>query len=130
MRPPDHAVTFETPIAILWFEPSGMLCSHAKKSVPVTREYLETEFREIKARSGGKKVCWLGDVTEASAATKEARDFAAQETPHFVMALALLSSSAMTRMMANIFMTLKKPPYPTRMFNEEAEAREWLNQYL
>ncbi|MGQ0829315.1 MAG: DUF7793 family protein [Bacteroidota bacterium] len=45
-------------------------------------------------------------------------------------ALALLTRSPLSRMIANIYLTLKKPAYPTKVFSDETEARKWLKQYL
>jgi hypothetical protein len=47
-----------------------------------------------------------------------------------IKALALLTNSSLSKMIAEIFMLVKKPPYPTRMFTSEAEALIWIRSYL
>ena len=74
--------------------------------------------------------CWLGEVSRLSSSTKEIRDFAAIETPKFVKALALITNSTVSKSIANLFLLLKEPPYPTRLFTDEREAKEWLKNYL
>lgn len=87
-------------------------------------------INEFKNSLGGKKVCMLVDVTHSSESSKEIRDYAAQELPKFIKAIAMVSDSALGKMLANLFLTLKSQPYPTKMFGNEADAREWLKQYL
>ena len=93
-------------------------------------EQTRETFDAFKKIIGRRKVCILIDVTNSSGTTREARNYAADEFPKFVKAIALVSDSALGKMFANIFFTLKKQPYPTKMFTNEQEAREWLRQYL
>ena len=45
-------------------------------------------------------------------------------------ALAVVVKSAFTRAMGQMFMMFHKPPYPTRMFQHEEDALEWLKTFL
>ena len=130
MEPPKDVEVFESPMSIIWFDGNGILCSVYKEKAQLTKEGLEVTFGFIKSRAKGKKICWLGDVTNLSSTDKETRDFSAAETPAFIKALALVTNSPLSKMIANIFLTLKKPPYPTKVFNNEIEAKEWLNLYV
>lgn len=40
--------------------------------------------------------------------------------------MAILVESAVSVVLANVFFFLVRPPYPTRMFRDEADARSWL----
>jgi hypothetical protein len=42
----------------------------------------------------------------------------------------MISNSQLGKMLANMFFNMKKQPYPTKMFTDETEAKEWLKQYL
>ncbi len=130
MEPSTTSKVFDIPLSTMWFDEDGIFCSATKKNVALTKEGLVQTFDFIKKNAGEKKVCWLGDVTHASLPTTEARDFAGEETPKFVKALALITNSELSRMIANVFFALKKPPYPTRLFTNEKEAKEWLKNYL
>jgi hypothetical protein len=33
-------------------------------------------------------------------------------------------------MMANFFLSVSKPPFPTRMFDDEASALAWLQEFV
>lgn len=121
---------FETPTSSACFDENGILCTVYKKNAVLSKEGLEKSFEIIKSRAKGEKICWLGEVSNLTASDKEARDFAAIETPKFVKALALIVNSPLSRMVANLYLMLKKPAYPTRLFTDHEKAREWLKQYL
>lgn len=130
MKIPENAQIFETDLSIMWFDEAGILCSVYKKNAKLTKAALENSFRLIKMHSKGNKICWLGEVSNISTPDKETRDFAALETPGFVKALALISYTPFSNFIANIYLNLKKSPYPRRLFFDEKEAKEWLKQYL
>ena len=121
---------YETELSRMWFDEEGIFCSVTKKNVTITRERLQLTFEFIRSQVGNEKICWLGDITQAAFPTNEGRDYAGEVTPKIIKALALITNSAISRMIANVFLTLKKPPYPTKMFTSEANAREWLRKYL
>jgi len=126
----EKSKVYETELSTMWFDEEGIFCSVTKKGVEITKPRLGLSFDFIRHQVGDKKICWLGDITQAGFPTKEARDFAGVETPKFIKALALITNSQLSKMIANVFLTLKKPPYPTKMFTTEENAREWLKQYL
>lgn len=65
-----------------------------------------------------------------AAAEHEAQQFASnKEVVEVVSALAIIVNSFFTRALAEIFMKFHKPPYPTRVFNREADALAWLEPY-
>lgn len=46
-----------------------------------------------------------------------------------VSAVALLVSTPLSRMMGNFFVTVNKPVAPTRLFDDEASALAWLQEF-
>jgi hypothetical protein len=58
------------------------------------------------------------------------RDYVAEVLPDIAIAVAIISRSAVGKMVANLFFSIKKQPHPVKMFNDEREAKEWLKQYL
>ena len=130
LEPPGGAETFETTYSTMWFDENNILCSVSRKNAVITKETLDHSFNMIRIRAKGEKVCWIGDVTNITSADKEARDYAANETPKFIKALALITNSPLSRMVANIFLNLKKLPFPVKMFTSEEEARNWIAKYL
>lgn len=130
MKPPLNAKVYDWPSSTFWFDEDGILCSISKKTAPQTMEEVIKEVEGFKKIIGDKKVCMLADVTNNSESTREVRNYAAVELPKIIKAIAMVSKSALGKMLANLFLSIKSQPYPTKMFNDETEAREWLKQFL
>jgi stage II sporulation SpoAA-like protein len=131
MQPPPNVELHEHVTSTWWIEASGLLCSVSKKNSPdITREQSIAQLEDLRRVTGNKKMCMLLDITYARPTKKEDREFGAEELAKIVKALALVSNSPLGKMVANLFFNLKPPPYPTKMFTNEDEARAWLNQYL
>lgn len=127
---PHNAVVTEWPTSSIWFDEDGILCMITKKGPVQTLEQAKAEHVEFKKLLKGKMVCMLIDVTNASESSRETRDYAARELPNYVKALALLSGSAIGKMLAKLFITIKIQPYPTKVFANEKDAKTWLKNYL
>jgi hypothetical protein len=57
---------------------------------------------------------------------KPARDYLAKEGSLMVNAVAVLTDSPVTRIMANFYLTISRPTVPTKMFTDKAHAIEYL----
>lgn len=131
MQPPANTKIYDTPSSTFWFDEDGIICSIQKKIVvQPTLDEVKEQLEFFKMLLGDKKVCMLIDVTNSVESSRENRDYAANEFPKFVKAIAMVSKSALGKMLANLFFTLKTQPYPTKMFNDVPTAKEWLKQYL
>ena len=113
-----------------WFDEEGILYSVSKKGTQQSLEETKKRFEEFKALIGNNKICMLIDVTNTSESSREIRNYAAEELPKIVKAIAIVSTSSVGKKLANLFFTLKTQPYPTKMFNNETEAKKWLQQFL
>lgn len=71
----------------------------------------------------------LFDITRVKHSTKEARDYMADEGNAGVVASAILVTSPMVKMAANIYIHVNRPKNPTRMFTSKDEAVQWLSQF-
>ena len=78
---------------------------------------------------GGRPAPILVDLRFGGEPDKEARAIWATEVD-FANALALVVSSAFSRIMANLFLRVSRPTYPTRLFNDYDAAVRWLAAYL
>lgn len=67
-------------------------------------------------------------VKEISRAARE--EYAKAGRPGKVTAVALITGNAITRLMANFFISFNNPLVPTRLFNTRDAATKWLNEYL
>jgi hypothetical protein len=127
---PQNAEVTEWPASFTWTNEDGILYSVFKKGAERSMAETVQTIEEFKKHLSGKKVCMLVDVTYSSESSREIRNYAAQELPKFIKAIAMVSDSPFGRMLANLFLNLKSQPYPTKMFNSEADAKEWLKHYL
>lgn len=130
MEPPKNAKIFDLKTSTFWFDEDGIGCSISKKAPPQTLEDSIKGVEDFKKIIGNKKVCLLADVTNSAETTREVRDYAAIELPKLVKAVAMISNSALGRMLANMFFSIKEQPYPVKMFSNEAEAKKWLKKFL
>lgn len=130
MEIPADVEKVEFATSIAWVDKDGILCSISKKVPAPSIEESKKELELFKKHFGDKKHCMLLDITNSAPTSKEARDWGAIELAKLIKALAMISNSALGKMVANLFFGLKPPPYPTKMFTNEKEAKEWLKQYL
>jgi hypothetical protein len=47
-----------------------------------------------------------------------------------VSAVALIVDTPLSRMLGTFFLSVSKPPYPTRLFEDEASALAWLQTFV
>ena len=127
---PENVEITEWPASITWFGNDGIFYCIYKKGEPRAMAETKQTIETFKKTLNGKKICLLVDVTNSSESSREIRNYAEQELPKFIKAIAMVSDSALGRMLANLFLTLKSQPYPTKMFNNEEDAKKWLKTYL
>lgn len=130
MKAPENVKVYDSPTSIYWFDKDNVLYSVSKKVPAQSLEEAKKTLEDFKKTLPQEKVCMLLDVTNSTETKREVREWAAEEFPKMVKAIAMVSDSALGKMLANLFFSLKAQPYPTKMFNDEKAAREWLNQYL
>ena len=133
MEIPTHLKTIDWPTSIMWFDEDGVLYSKSKPGIPppVSKEESLRQMEEFKILIGGKPVCMiLETASNSKPPNKEERDFAAEQLNQVVKAMGIITTSPLSRMVANLFFGLKPPPYPVRFFQNEKEAKEWIKKYL
>ena len=125
---PPGVKTFEMTNSILWFDENGILYSKPKpKYIQATRLQMEADMVILKEKTGGKKVFMIAEGhPQAESPRKEDRDYISQQLSELVKALALLTPSAVSRMVANLFFMFKPPAFPMKMFVSVSDAKEWL----
>jgi len=134
MEIPKDAKIIDLATSILWFDELGIVYSMPKAGVeePVlTREETLKQMNAFKKATGDKKVCMILETNSNSKPPKkEDRDFIADQLAQVTKAMGIISTSPLSRMIANLFFGLKPPPYPVKFFSNEKEAKDWIKQYL
>lgn len=130
---PANVKVIEWPTSYMWFDEEGILYSIPKSGPqPVqTKEEALVQLEEFKKLINHKKTCMI-TVTDSNAPPpkKEDRDWIAKELDEIVKAMAIISTSPLSRMAANLFFGLKPPSYPVKFFSNREDARKWIRQYL
>ena len=132
MKIPTDLKTYELTSSILWFN-EGILYSTPKDGIPpqLSDEEIKTEMDKFRKITDNKKVCMVAEANPKSKpARKEQRDYIASELASVTKAMALVTSSPVSRIIANLFFGFKPPTYPVKMFTNEKEATDWIRQYL
>jgi hypothetical protein len=81
--------------------------------------------------TAGKKMCMIIEGhPKAETPRKEDRDFIAEKLGEVTSAMAVLTPSPVSRMVANLFFLFKPAPYPMKMFVSVSEAKIWLQSCL
>ncbi|MCP4520849.1 MAG: hypothetical protein GY827_04015 [Cytophagales bacterium] len=62
-------------------------------------------------------------------ANKEARDYFVQKGEEGLSAAAMVVTGVITKMLVNFYLKVSKPNIPTKFFNTEEEALEWIIQF-
>ncbi len=129
---PAGIQTHEMPSSIIWIK-DGIVYSTPKIGISqeLSAEQMKQDMNKFKEIVGREKICMVVEINPKSKpASKEERDIVASEIANITKAMALITSSHITRMIANLFFGFKPPSYPVKMFSNEREATNWIKQYL
>jgi hypothetical protein len=77
--------------------------------------------------SEGKKYCILLDGHNQFTTTPESRAFVAKKSSDRI-AFAIVTNSIANKLVGNFFIQFNKPNTPTKLFSDEEQAIEWLNE--
>jgi hypothetical protein len=91
-----------------------------------------SQFTLFKKANEDKKICILFDISNArpDREVNREREILMDELENIIKAMAIISTSALGRLLANLFFNLKSPSFPMKIFKNEREAREWLKSFL
>jgi hypothetical protein len=132
MKIPPNVKTYDMSTSTIWFDEDGILYS-LPKDIPEEPFSVENTLKEMEAFrkiTGNKKVCMILESNKNSKPpAKEHRDLIAKELDSVTKAMAIVTNSPLSRMVANLFFGLKPPAYPAKMFSNEEEAKEWILQF-
>ena len=113
-----------------WLRGDGIIES---RSFPLSEQKLADAVENVQALvtlSAGKRRPCLVDYRGIKSIDREARAYyAGTEICSVQTAAALVIDNYLERVIGNFFMGINKPRQPTRLFNNEADAIEWLKNY-
>ncbi|WBM75100.1 STAS/SEC14 domain-containing protein [Saprospira grandis] len=86
-------------------------------------EVVKEHIRLLRAEYG-EGLYYLSDTRLVKHANLEVRKYLAKHSR--AKAAAILAINSTTIMFSNLFISFSRPPYPTKLFKEEADAIAWL----
>lgn len=97
--------------------------------------YDTQDLKEINVAQGkitkGKRCALLVIVDPFADIDSDAREYmACAEATQFSIAEAYVIRSLAQKILANFYLKVGKPEVPTRFFNEQNDAEDWLRSYL
>ena len=104
-----------------------------KKSKPevATLQQIEADMALIRKLCNNEKMCIVIESDPRnSSPPKEQRDLISREITSITKAMAILSSSPLSRMAANLFFNFRPPEYPYAIFSELTPAQTWIKKYV
>lgn len=128
--PTSDAKVFETKSTLFWFidglqyvycKPNELhTLEHAKKQIEQLLIYSKEMNQPIKSI--------LCDTRSGTPLSKEVRDFySSEQSQSHTKKFAFIVDSALSRVMANFFINLRKMSIPIKMFTDIGEAKKWSN---
>ncbi len=116
--------------ARVWLGEDGIVRIEYPQNFNLTLQVMQTVNRKHREITTDKRPVLVYAESVASA-EYEAQQFASTEQAiELTTCLAIIVKSFFTRAMAELFMRFHKPPYPTRVFNDEQAALAWLETFL
>jgi hypothetical protein len=142
MEPTPHAVTspavpasspYErtTPSARYRLDPDGIVWQTITKQSEQTVEDARLNIQVFQELRGERRVGVLVDMRGDARTSKAALDvYASEAATRGCVGSALLTDSALSVIVGNLFIAMSRPRIPTRLFSNEAKALKWLRDLL
>jgi hypothetical protein len=128
MNIPTDRQTWEGEIATYWFD-SGILVS-LSKNIKRTVGNISGNVAFVQQITGNKRVPLLIYLKNSPVPDKETRRFSTTQLPVIYSAMAMVSKPGLAQFIMNILFRFNPPPIPMKSFTNDAEAKEWLQQFL
>lgn len=108
-------------------DPRGFILSRVAPLAEIDLEHARENSQTVREISGDQVYPILVDIRKIRSISKEARDhFAMRDRKPGVIAIAMLVSSPLSRIIGNFFLGLNQPAVPTRMFTDRDMAERWI----
>ena len=121
----------ETSKGKVWLGEDNIVFITIKKGAEIDVDDIK-EMQEVREKLYAcKRLVICADIREMKSATKAARDYSSSfKNTETTAAIALLITSPLSRVLGNLFISINKPPYHTKLFNDQEKAVEWLKQFV
>lgn len=127
--PNDVSNVGENPYVTLWIKDNILFCTYKNKlriDLNIAKECVAFRLEYTKGVSYPVYVDMKGIIS----VTREGREYFSLEGSKLIKAGAFMVNSPLAKIIGNIFLTVNKPPVPAKLFTNEADAINWLKNYL
>jgi len=122
--------TRETRTELLTLGDDGVLACVVKQTAEHTLDDAVENVRASAELTRGRRVPMLLDARGTQQISREARIYyMGPENAKVISAVAMLISSSAAKILGNFLMRVNTPPFPFRLFSDEASARAWLIEH-
>ena len=113
----------------IWLRPDGIVQVIWAPRVAAVLEDAVACVSATARVTGGRRSPVLVDMRDTGAQDRATR---AEWTHHneVTAAVALIVGTPLSRMTGNLFVKIAKPPFPVRVFDQEASAVAWLRPFV
>lgn len=120
--------TIDTRVSVIRRRPDGIVEGRDKPLALIDLEDAKALVAATRALMPGRLPCPLLVVPGTAELTRPAREYFSQSDDAVAVfaRMAFVITSPLSRVIATVFMGLKKPKYPAAAFRSEAEAVAWL----
>ena len=128
MQIPEKVKTYKSRSSVFWFDEDGIVYSTPREDAPptISDEEIKERADQLWELSGEKKVCLVLELNKKQAGpSRQQRALIQKQFERVLNALAIVATSPVTKMIANIFFTIKPAGFPVKMFTDEGEAKKW-----
>jgi hypothetical protein len=129
MKPPESAEVFETATSKYWYE-GGILCIITQKAPGLPFDEHKKRMEAFRVSLAGNKICAVMDITNSSITSAKNREYNHHILPEIFKAIAFVSETALGKMLVNLYLGMQPPSFPTKVFSNEKDAKEWVSKYL
>lgn len=121
-----ETIIAETETVIFYYE-DDIMNINFKEDADVHLENAQDNLKVRKEFQKEEKVKVLSDISKVWQVSKDARAFfATKQVTDLNIAMALITESLTSTILANFFMKFNKPAAPTKMFSSKEKALAWL----
>jgi hypothetical protein len=113
----------------IWVRPDGIVQLVWAPQTTVLLEDAAAALEEMAKLTGGRRSPLLVDMRETGSLDRPTRAEFTRRSD-LQSAVALVAGTPLSRMMANFFLRVNEPSFPTRLFDDEASAIIWLQAFV
>lgn len=113
----------------MWLRPDGVVQLVWATGTTIVLEDALAAIDAMAQLTAGRRSPLLVDLHDIGPQERAARlEFTRRAD--LVSAVALIVGTPLSRITVNLFLTVSKPPTPTRLFDDEASAIDWLREFV